>query len=135
MLHRKHKILVVDDNHAIVTTLATILQYQGYETAKAYSGEEAVQLACSFQPDCIVSDVMMGAMNGIDAAIEISHTLPHCKILLISGNAGYGSLLEKARANGFEFELLLKPVPPAELLSRIARLLSHSVADASSSRP
>ena len=71
MLHKIHKILVVDDERAIAATLAKILDYRGYKTAKAYSGEEAVQLACSFQPDCIVSDVMMGKMNGIDAVIEI----------------------------------------------------------------
>ena len=126
MLHRKHRILVVDDERAIAETLATILENRGYESATAYSGEEAVQMACSFQPDCIVSDVMMGAMNGVEAAIEVSRALPWCKVLLVSGNAGYGDLLEKARAKGFDFELLLKPVPPAELLLKIARILLHS---------
>jgi CheY-like chemotaxis protein len=128
MLLKIHKILVVDDERAIAATLAKILDYRGYKTAKAYSGEEAVQLACSFQPDCIVSDVMMGKMNGIDAVIEILRTLPSCKVLLVSGNAGYGDLLENARANGFDFEILLKPVPPPELLARIAQILSNSAA-------
>jgi CheY-like chemotaxis protein len=128
MLHKRRKILVVDDEHAIAATLARILEMRGYETAQAYSGEEAVQVACSFQPDCIVSDVMMGEMNGIDAAIEILRTLPYCKVLFISGNAGYGDLLENARAKGFDFEILLKPVPPPELLARIAQILSHSAA-------
>jgi CheY-like chemotaxis protein len=124
MLHGKYKILVIDDERAIATTLAAILDYRGYETAQAHSGEEAVQVARSFQPDCIVSDVVMGpAMNGIEAAIEIVRTLPHCKILLVSGNAGYGDLLQEARANGYDFEILLKPVPPAELLERIEQIL------------
>ncbi len=126
MLHRKHKILVVDDERAIAETLATILENRGYKTATAYSGEEAVQMACSFQPDCIVSDVQMGTMNGIEAVIEVSRALPCCKLLLISGNAGYGDVLERARAKGFYFELLLKPVPPAELLLKIAQMLLHS---------
>jgi CheY-like chemotaxis protein len=120
------KILVVDDERAIASTLAMILEYQGYKTAVAFSGEEAVEVAGSFQPDCIVSDVMMGAMNGIEAAMEILRALPYCKVLLISGNAGYGDLLEKARAKGFDFELLLKPVPPPELLARIEKVLSNS---------
>jgi CheY-like chemotaxis protein len=128
MLQRRYKILVVDDERAIAETLARILEYRNYVTAQAYSGEEAVQVACSFQPDCIVSDVMMGEMNGIDAAIEILRTLPHCKVLFISGNAGYGDLLEDARTKGFDFEILLKPVPPPELLTRIAQILSHSAA-------
>jgi CheY-like chemotaxis protein len=126
MLNNRHKILVVDDERAIASTLATILESQGYETATAFSGEEAVEVAGSFQPDCIVSDVMMGAMNGIEAAMEILGALPYCKVLLISGNAGYGDLLEKARGKGFDFELLLKPVTPSELLARIEKVLSNS---------
>ncbi len=126
MLNERKKILVVDDERAIADTLAMILEDRGYETATAYSGEEAVQVACSFRPDCLVSDVVMRTMNGVDAAIEILRALPCCKVLLVSGNAGYGDFLEKARAKGFDFELLLKPVPPAELLLKIARTLLHS---------
>ena len=65
-------------------------------------------------------------LNGIDAAIEILRARPFCKVLLISGDAGYGSLLENARTNGFDFEVLLKPVPPPELLARVAQILLHS---------
>jgi CheY-like chemotaxis protein len=126
MLHNRQKILVVDDERAIASTLAMILEYRGYETATAYSGEEAVRMACSFQPDCVVSDIMMGAMDGIEAAIEILGVLPRCKVLFISGNAGYGDLLKNARAKGFDFEVLLKPVPPPELLAKIAQILSRS---------
>lgn len=124
MLNRRHKILVVDDERTIVSACTTILESQGYETAAAYSGEEAVQMASSFHPDCIVSDIMMGVMNGVEAAIEISGVLPQCRVLFISGNAGYGDLLEKARAKGFHFELMLKPVPPAELLAKLSQILA-----------
>lgn len=123
MPQAKPKILVVDDERAIAQTLAMILDGRGYETAVAYSGEEATQVAASFQPDCVVSDVMMGAMNGIEAAVEILRALPACKVLFISGNAGYGNILEKARARGFDFHVLLKPVPPSELLAKIAQIL------------
>ncbi len=124
MPYKKYKILVVDDERAIAATLDKILKGRGYETAIAFSGEEAIVMACSFHPDCIVSDVTMGVMNGIEAATEILRTLPECKVLLISGNAGYGDLLEDARAKGADFDILLKPVPPTELLARIAHLLS-----------
>ena len=124
MLSKRHKILVVDDERAIVFLRSTILESQGYETAAAYSGEEAVQVAYSFHPDCIVSDVMMEAMTGVQAAIEIVSFLPQCKVLFISGNAGYGDDLRKARANGFDFEVLEKPVTPIEVLARIAKVLS-----------
>ena len=103
MLNKRHKILVVDDEHAIASALASILERQGYVTATAYSGEEAIQAACSFQPDFILCDVMMGTMNGVDAAMEILRAQPKCKVLFISGNARYRDLLGKARAEGFNF--------------------------------
>ena len=68
----------------------------------------------------------MGGISGIEAAVEILRVLPYCKVLLISGNAGYGALLEKARAKGFDFELLLKPVPPPDLLTKISQMLSSA---------
>ncbi len=103
-----------------------ILHHRGYETAEAYSGEQAVQVAFTFQPDCIVSDIMMGGINGIEAAIEILRDLPFCKVLFMSGNPGYGSMLENARAKGYDFQILLKPVHPSELLARIAQILLSS---------
>jgi CheY-like chemotaxis protein len=124
MPDKKHKILVVDDEQTIASTLATILESQDYKTASAFSGEEAVQLASLFQPDCVVSDVMMGAMNGIEAAIVILGSLPQCKVLFVSGNAPCLELLGDATAKGFDFDVLQKPVPVPELLARIAQLLS-----------
>ena len=126
MRNTRHKILVVDDERDIASLHAIIHESQGYETAMAYSGEEAVQVADSFQPHCIVSDVMMGTMNGIEAAVEILGRLPRCKVLFISGNLGYGDLLAKARAKGFTFEALDKPVTPFEVLAKIAEILSDT---------
>lgn len=125
MLNKRDKILVVDDERAIASTLATILGYQGYETAAAYSGEEAIQVACSFHPTLILSDVMMGAMNGVEATIEILRALPKCKVLFISGHAGYRDLLREARMAGFNFEILEKPIPAPELLGKISQILSY----------
>lgn len=124
LLNKRHKILVVDDERAIVSLRATILRSEGYEAATAFSGEEAVRVACSFHPDCIVSDISMGAMNGIEAAIEILGGLPECKVLFVSGNARCRDLLGDAIAKGFRFEILSKPVPPRQLLDRISQIFS-----------
>ena len=130
MRNTRHKILVVDDEHVIASTLATILGYQGFETATAYSGEEAIQVACSFQPNFMLSDVMMGAMNGVESAMEILRTLPECRVLFISGTAEYPEFLGNARAKGFNFEVLAKPIPPPELLAKISQILSPRPAQA-----
>jgi CheY-like chemotaxis protein len=126
MANPRQKILVVDDERALASTLSAIFESLNYETATAYSGEEAIQVASSFHPDCIVSDVMMGTINGIEAAVEILGTLPQSKVLLMSGDAPCLDLLEYANARGFDFKVLQKPVPLPELLTRVSQLLSMS---------
>ena len=115
----KRKVLVVDDERVIADTLAIILNQHGYEAAAAYSGNEAVERARAIEPDLIISDVIMQDMNGIEAAIHIRKFLPACKILLFSGQAATADLLENARAQGHEFEILAKPVHPTDLLNKL----------------
>jgi CheY-like chemotaxis protein len=115
----KPKVLVVDDDRVIADTLAVILGQSGYEAAAVYSGTAAVEHARAVQPDLIISDVIMPDMNGIEAAISIRQFLPKTKILLFSGQAATADLLENARKQGHEFEILAKPVHPADLLAKL----------------
>lgn len=115
----KPKVLVADDERVIADTLAMILNQSGFEAQAVYSGEKALELATTFEPDMLISDVIMADLNGIDAAIRIREIRPGIKILLFSGQAATADLLEKARARGYEFEILAKPVHPQDLLSRL----------------
>ncbi|NUQ26915.1 MAG: response regulator [Acidobacteriaceae bacterium] len=109
------KVLVADDEQVIANTLAIILNQAGFEAKAVYSGEKAVEALDSFRPDMLISDVIMTGMTGIEAAIETRTRLPHCKILLFSGQAATADLLDKARSQGHEFEILAKPVHPTDL--------------------
>jgi CheY-like chemotaxis protein len=115
----KPKVLVVDDERVIADTLAMILNQSGFDARAVYSGEKAVEMAATFAPDMLITDVIMADLNGIDAAIMIRSLLPRIKILLFSGQAATADLLEKARAKGYEFEILAKPVHPQDLLNRL----------------
>jgi CheY-like chemotaxis protein len=115
----KRRVLVVDDEQVIADTLAKILDLNGYEASAVYTGTAAVESARSLQPDLIISDVIMPDMDGIQAAIRIRSFLPDCKILLFSGQAATADLLENARAQGHEFEILGKPVHPSDLLAKL----------------
>jgi CheY-like chemotaxis protein len=116
---KKPKVLVVDDERVIADTLAIILGQHGYEASAVYTGNAAVERARELRPDLIISDVIMPDMNGIEAAIRIREFLPGCKILLFSGQAATADLLENARAEGHEFEILAKPVHPQDLLAKL----------------
>lgn len=115
----KPKVLVVDDERVIADTLAMILNQSGFDARPTYSGEKAVELASSFAPDMLITDVIMADLNGIEAAIKIRALLPNIKVLLFSGQAATADLLEKARAHGHEFEILAKPVHPQDLLNKL----------------
>jgi len=119
MSETKPRVLVADDERVIADTLAMILNQSGFEAQAVYSGEKAIELAASFQPQMVISDVIMAGLNGIDAAIELRRMLPGLKILLFSGQAATADLLEKARSEGYEFEILAKPVHPQDLLARL----------------
>jgi CheY-like chemotaxis protein len=116
---RKPKVLVADDERVIADTLAMILNQSGFEATAVYSGEKALELAPTVQPDMLISDVIMADLNGIDAAIRIRNLLPGIKVLLFSGQAATADLLEKARNEGHEFDILAKPVHPQDLLNRL----------------
>jgi CheY-like chemotaxis protein len=117
----KPRVLVADDEQVIANTLAIILNQVGFEARAVYSGEKAVESLDTFQPDMLISDVIMTGMTGIEAAIATRKKRPSCKILLFSGQAATADLLEKARAEGHEFEILAKPVHPTDLLAKLRR--------------
>jgi CheY-like chemotaxis protein len=115
----KPKVLVADDERVIADTLVIILNQAGFDATAVYSGEKAVEMAGSLQPDMLISDVIMHDLNGIDAAITVRRMLPGCKILLFSGQAATADLLDRARNQGHEFEILAKPVHPQDLLAKL----------------
>jgi CheY-like chemotaxis protein len=118
--------MVLDDEHVIANTLAIILNHAGFEARAVFSGEQAIELLESFQPEMLIADVVMPGMTGIEAAIAIRNKLPKCNILLFSGQAATTELLERARTQGHEFEILAKPVHPSDLLAklRVSSILS-----------
>ena len=116
--HRS-RVVIADDERLIADTLRIILNQSGFEAVSAYNGADAVDLARVWPPDIFLGDVVMPGLNGIEAAILIRAMVPACRILLISGQANTANLLPDALRRGHRFDILLKPIPPAELLARL----------------
>lgn len=115
----KAKVLVVDDERLIADSLAAILHSKGYDVKALYDGKSALEACQCGAPDCIISDVMMPGINGVDLAITVRQRFPQCRILLFSGQAATTDIMEQVRTTGYEFELLTKPVHPTDLLARL----------------
>ena len=119
----KTRVLVVDNERMIADTLVLILTQNGYDATAAYSGEEAVQSAAAKQPHIVLSDIIMGKMNGLEAAKVIAESVPSCKVLLFSGQPATADLLLQARKDGHCFEVMAKPVHPDVILEQINSLI------------
>jgi DNA-binding NtrC family response regulator len=117
------RILVVDDERVISETLAKILQLSGFEAIPFTSPLEALNDAQSQPPDLLLSDVSMPELSGVDLAVQIKLKCPNCRVLLFSGQASTLDLLRAARGQGYDFQLISKPVHPRDLLRRIEDLL------------
>ena len=115
-------VLVVDDEAVIADTLCIILKNSGYDAFAVYSAEEALDWCRNRCPDVVITDVVMGGLNGIQLAQRLQETLPDCKVVLISGNANTSALLQDWPEIDFPFPILSKPIHPQKILDLVAAL-------------
>jgi CheY-like chemotaxis protein len=113
-------VFVVDDEELVADTIALILRSNGYQALAMYDSESTIAQLETTEPAVVISDVEMPGMNGVQLAVLIRERCPDCRILLFTGQAATVDLLDEARRNGHIFEILHKPIPPAELLAKIA---------------
>lgn len=119
---RPMRVLVIDDEQIIADTLTSILNLSGFEARAVYSGEQALEAVPNYCPDIVLSDVRMPGRSGIDTGREIRKQCPAIRVVLFSGQAGTAGLIEKARREGYGFELWSKPLHPKELVRRLRAL-------------
>jgi CheY-like chemotaxis protein len=113
------KVMVVDDQHLIADTLAEILGNAGFDAIAAYDGFDALDKASRFNPNWVLTDVLMPRMNGVELAIALRKNYPRSAILLFSGQAGISEILHEGYRQGYEFELIAKPIHPLKLIERL----------------
>jgi DNA-binding response OmpR family regulator len=120
------RILIVDDESVIADSLALIFRANGFEARAVYSGERAIELAPSFEPDVLISDVIMSGMTGMEVAVYVRQHFPACRVLLFSGQASTSEMITKFDTKGYRFDMLTKPVRP-EILLEYLRMCSEQL--------
>ncbi len=103
-------ILVVDDDEAIRAWLMRLLSDAGYHVVTAPSVEQGKKLLAAEDPDLLITDVRMGAFNGLHLLALSPATLP--KIVI----TGHDDPVVESDARRMGAEFLLKPVSPSDLL-------------------
>ena len=109
----RKRILVVDDDRAMVATLSDILELRGWETINAFDGESAIALVQEREIDVVLMDVRMPKMDGVEALRAIKARRPGTRVVLMTAFAAHDLLLEAERAGAVT--VLRKPVELPEL--------------------
>jgi DNA-binding response OmpR family regulator len=120
----KSKVLLVDDEQAITSTLAPFLERSGFSLAVAADGEEALRQVSIFSPDLIVLDVLMPRMDGREVLRQLRKAGDWRPIILLTQ---VGESTERAMAleEGAD-DYLNKPFDPHELVARIRAVLRRA---------
>ena len=117
------KLLIVDDEQRIRSLIAKYAAFEGYETAEAADGMQAVNMCRERRYDLVIMDVMMPELDGFSAVREIrKHT--DTPVIMLSARGE-----EYDRIHGFELgidDYVVKPFSPKELMMRVAAVLKRS---------
>jgi two-component system response regulator ArlR len=117
------KILIVEDDKNLSDLIADELGFEGFEVARAFDGEEAVEKAVSGKPDLILLDVMLPKMDGYEVIRKIRRT---CEIPVIFVSARDETF---DMVNGLNFgadDYVTKPFKMEALIARINAVLRRT---------
>ena len=117
------KILLVDDDPDIIELLEYNLKKEGYETASANDGIQAVDVAKNFKPDLILLDVMMPRQDGIETARQLRQLSDFKDTYILFLTARAEEYTEVAAFDVGADDYIVKPIKPRALVSRIKAVL------------
>jgi two-component system response regulator MprA len=117
------RILVVDDDPMVATTVQRVLRPEGYEVDVALGGTQALEQARAHRPDLVVLDLMMPGIDGLEVCrqLRVNGTLP---ILMLTARSGTADRVRGLDTGADDY--LVKPFAYAELLARVRALLRRT---------
>lgn len=119
------RILIIDDDEHVREALAAVLDAAGHQTCLAADGNRALARLDDFNPDVVVTDILMPGMEGMETIHELRKRQPELPIVAMSGCGmhGGGDYLRLAERLGAS-QSLSKPVEPDVLVDTIDELLA-----------
>src|SRR5512142_2632817 len=121
---KRMRILIVEDEPAMVAGLRDNFEYEGYEVISAADGASGLDCALSDNPDLVVLDVMMPRMSGLDVCKQLKAKRPTLPIIMLTAR---GQEIDKVV--GLELgadDYVTKPFSVRELLARVKAVLRRA---------
>src|SRR5215471_6773805 len=117
------KILVVDDQRNMRTTLAMMLRGQGYEVDEAADGAQGRELGATGAYDVVITDLRMGEFDGIDVLRATKERQPMTEVIVMTAYGTIESAVEAMRLGAFDY--IQKPFTEQELLVKVQKALEN----------
>ena len=113
------KILVVDDQRNMRTTTAMVLREAGYVVSEAEDGAAAIQRVAGESFDVVLTDVRMGAVDGMEVLRSTLETAPTTQVIVMTAYGTIEAAVEAIRRGAYDY--LAKPFKEDELLLRVGK--------------
>jgi FixJ family two-component response regulator len=123
-MHAPIKVAIVDDDAPMRRALARLMRSAGIEAATFTSADEFLGSAIRQQVDCAVSDLRMPGFDGLRLQQELTRSLPHLSLVLISGYGDIPTSVKALKDGAVDF--LVKPVNGNTLLAAVSRAAERS---------
>ncbi len=101
--NRMGKILIIDDEKAIRTTLKEILEYEGYKVDEAADGQSGLEKMENEDYEAVLCDIKMPKMDGIEVLTRAAEILDDVPFIMISGNATIDIAVEATKKGAYDF--------------------------------
>src|SRR5947209_2619784 len=115
------RILVIEDNHRLSSSLAANLAHEGYSVDAAYDGQEGQDLAELTPYDVIILDILLPEKDGLQVCRDLRRRRIHTPILLLTARDGVDDRVQGLDCGADDY--LVKPFAMRELLARLRALL------------
>jgi len=117
------RVLIADDEPNIVTSLEFLMEEAGYEIRVATDGQEALDLAASFNPDLVLLDLMFPVKSGYEVCQQLKSApaTRNIKVVVLSAK-GRDVEVAKARELGAD-AYITKPFSTREVVAKVRELL------------
>ena len=119
-----NRILIADDDPAVLEVFSMVLRRAGYEVWEASNGQQCLQMTRERRPDLVLLDVMLPDLNGIEVCrqIKADEALLDIFVVLVSGKAISAADKVSGAETGAD-DYIVKPVNPNEFLARIRTIV------------
>ncbi len=119
----KGKVLVVDDEPGVATSIKAILQLDGNEVTSVTSGKEALAQLREHEFDVVLTDLQIDDLDGIEILRETQKLWPDTVAIMLTGNASLESAVAALRSGAYDY--LIKPTDVNDLRATIGRALER----------